>query len=76
MVLPDAEASIRKALAIGADDAIRINAQPVDALFVAKQIAEVAKQGNYDLIFTGRESIDYNGGLVGGLLGELLNILR
>ncbi len=72
--LIDTEPSIRKALAIGAADAIRINTEPKDALFVATQIAKVAKENSYDIILTGRESIDYNGGLVCGLLGELLNI--
>lgn len=70
----ESEPNIRKALAIGANDAIRVNAAPADALFVATQIAKVAKDGSYDLILTGRESIDYNGGLVCGLLGELLSI--
>lgn len=70
----DTEANIRKALAIGATDAIRINAEPTDAQFVAEQIAAVAKTGNYDLILTGRESIDYNSGLVGGLLAAMLQI--
>ena len=73
--LADAEPSIRKALAIGANDAIRVNTEPKDALFVATQIAKIAKENNYDLILTGRESIDYNGGLICGLLGELLNII-
>jgi electron transfer flavoprotein beta subunit len=72
--LADTEPNIRKALAIGANDAIRVNADPRDALFVATQIAKVAKENNYDIILTGRESIDYNGGLVCGLLGELLAI--
>ena len=72
--LADTEPNIRKALAIGANDAIRVNADPKDALFVATQIAKVAKENNYDIILTGRESIDYNGGLVCGLLGELLTI--
>jgi electron transfer flavoprotein beta subunit len=72
--LADTEPNIRKALAIGANDAIRVNADPKDALFVATQIAKVAKENNYDIILTGRESIDYNGGLVCGLLGELLHI--
>lgn len=72
--LADAEQSIRKALAIGATDAVRINAEPTDAYFVAEQIAAFAKPENFDLILTGRESIDYNGGLVGGLLAEMLNI--
>src|SRR3974390_577098 len=56
------EPNLRKALAIGADDAIRVNAEPSDAYFVACQIAEVAKKNNYDIILTGKESIDFNGG--------------
>jgi electron transfer flavoprotein beta subunit len=72
--LVDTEANIRKALAIGADDAIRVNADPNDAFFVAEQIAVLAKEGAYDLILTGRESIDYNSGLVAGLLAEMLNM--
>ncbi|WP_425391297.1 electron transfer flavoprotein subunit beta/FixA family protein [Ekhidna sp.] len=70
----ETEPTIRKALAIGADDAIRVNAFPEDALFVAKQIAAVAKDGEYDLILMGRESIDFNGGQVHGMVGELLGI--
>lgn len=72
--LADAEPSIRKALAIGANDAVRINAEPTDGYFVAEQIAAYAKNENYDLILTGRESIDYNGGQVAGLLGEMLGL--
>lgn len=68
------EPTIRKALAIGATDAIRVNALPRDAWFVAKQIAEVAKKNRYDLILTGRESIDYNGSQVAAMVGELLEI--
>ncbi|MCA6073364.1 electron transfer flavoprotein subunit beta/FixA family protein [Fulvivirga sedimenti] len=70
----ETEPTIRKALAIGADDAIRVNADPVDSLFVAKQIAEVARDKGYDLILMGRESIDFNGGMVHGMVGELLGI--
>lgn len=70
----ETEPTLRKALAIGADDAIRINAFPQDALFVAKQIAAVAKEGGYDLILMGRESIDFNGGQVHGMVGELLGM--
>ncbi|MEH0155534.1 electron transfer flavoprotein subunit beta/FixA family protein [Limibacter armeniacum] len=70
----DTEPTIRKALAIGADDAIRVDAEPVDAMFVAKQIVEVAKQENYDMILMGRESSDYNGGLVHGLVAEMLGM--
>lgn len=68
----DAEATLRKALAIGADEAIRVNVQPKDGLFVAKQLANVVKQGGYDLIIAGTESIDYNGGMVPGMLAGLL----
>jgi electron transfer flavoprotein beta subunit len=70
----DTEPTIRKALAIGADDAIRVNAFPGDAFFVANQIAAIAKNENYDMILMGRESIDYNGGLVHGIVGEILGI--
>ncbi len=72
--LADAEPTIRKALAIGADDAIRVNAAPADAYFVAKQIAEVAKNGAYDIIMCGRESIDYNSAQVPSMLAELLDL--
>lgn len=72
--LADADANIRKALAIGAHDAVRINAEPKDAFFVAAEIAAYAKDKGFDMILTGRESIDYNGGLVCGLLGEMLGI--
>ncbi len=66
--------TLRKALAIGADNAIRINSKPIDSYFVAYQIAEVIKQKKYDVIICGRESIDYNGGLVPGMIAELLNM--
>ncbi|SHE96859.1 electron transfer flavoprotein beta subunit [Flavobacterium fontis] len=69
---PDTEATLRKALAIGADDAIRVNAVPMDGFFVAQQLAEVAKNGGYDLIICGKESLDYNGGMVPGMMAGLL----
>lgn len=72
--LADTEPTIRKALAIGADDAIRVNAEPVDSFFVAAQIAEQARAGGYDLILMGRESIDYNSGVVHGIVGEMLGM--
>lgn len=72
--LAETEPAVRKALAIGATDAVRINAEPADAYYVAEQIAAYAKNENFDLILTGRESIDYNGGMVAGLLGEMLGI--
>ena len=67
------EPTIRKALAIGADDAIRINAKPGDAYFVAGQLAEAIKKDPYDIILCGIESSDYNGNAVGGMLAEFLN---
>lgn len=70
----DTEATIRKALAIGADDAIRVDAEPVDALFVARQIAEVAKARNFDFVMTGKESIDHTGNQVGEMVAEFLDI--
>ena len=68
------EATIRKALATGADEAVRVNAAPRDAWFVAHQIANYAKEKNFDMILTGRESIDYNGSQVAAFVGELLDI--
>lgn len=68
------EPTIRKALAIGADDAVRVNASPRDAYFVAYQIAQYAKDKNFDMILTGRESIDYNGSQVAAMIGEFLDI--
>ena len=70
----DADPVIRKALALGGDEAIRVNADSHDSFFVASQIASVAKEGNYDLIFTGKETIDYNGSSIGGMLAELLDL--
>lgn len=70
----ETEPTIRKALAIGADDAVRIDAEPADAWFVANEIANYAKDKSFDLILMGRESIDFNGGLVHGMVGELLQI--
>ena len=65
---------IRKALALGGDEAIRVNSNSHDDFYIASQIAEVAKQNNYDLIFTGKETIDYNGSSIGGMITELLNL--
>jgi electron transfer flavoprotein beta subunit len=70
----DADPIIRKALAIGGDEAIRVNATARDGFYVASQIAEVAKQGNYDIVFTGKETIDYNNSSIGGMLAELLDM--
>ncbi|HRQ19429.1 MAG TPA: electron transfer flavoprotein subunit beta/FixA family protein [Agriterribacter sp.] len=70
----DAEPVIRKALALGGDEAIRVNADSQDSFYIAAQIAEIAQQGSYDLVFTGKETIDYNGSSVGGMIAELLNL--
>ncbi|MDH3323697.1 MAG: electron transfer flavoprotein subunit beta/FixA family protein [Flavobacteriaceae bacterium] len=67
------EPTLRKALAIGADDAIRVNAAATDGFFVAKQLSEVIKNGAYDLILAGKESIDYNGGMVPGMTAAILD---
>jgi electron transfer flavoprotein beta subunit len=69
---PDTEPTLRKALAIGANEAVRINATPIDGYFVAQQLAEVVRTGGYDLIIAGKESLDYNGGMVPGMLAGLL----
>ncbi len=68
----ETEPTLRKALAIGADSAIRIDTLATDGFQVAKQLAKVAQDGNYDLIIAGRESIDYNGGMVPGMLAKLI----
>lgn len=70
----ETEPILRKAYAIGADDIIRIDTPPTDALMVATEIAKVAKEGAYDLIICGKESLDYNGGMVGGYLAALLDL--
>jgi len=68
------EPTIRKALALGADNAVRINANPKDAYYVAHQIAHFCKQNAFDILFFGRESIDYNGAQVCGMVAEILGI--
>ncbi len=69
----ETEPTLRKALAIGADAAIRVNTVASDGFSVAKQLANVVKEGGYDLVIAGRESIDYNGGMVPGMLAALTN---
>ena len=69
----DADPIIRKALALGGDEAIRVNADSHDSFYIAAQIAEMAKQGAYDLVFTGKETIDYNGSSIAGMVAELLD---
>lgn len=68
---PETEPTLRKALAIGADEAIRVNTPATDGFSVAKQLAQIVKDGGYDLVIAGRESIDYNGGMVPGMLAKL-----
>lgn len=71
----DAEPIIRKALALGGDEAIRVNTTNLqDGFYVASQIAEIAKNGAYDIILTGKETIDYNGSSIGGMVAEFLNL--
>jgi electron transfer flavoprotein beta subunit len=70
----DSEPIIRKALALGGDEATRVNADSHDSYFIASQIAAIAKEGNYDLVFTGKETIDYNGASIGGMVAELLDM--
>ena len=70
----DAEPIIRKALALGGDEAIRVNTDSHDSFTIASQIATIAKGGGYDLIFTGKETIDYNGSSIGGMVAELLDM--
>ncbi len=70
----DCDPVIRKALALGGDEAIRVNTDSTDSYSIAAQIAAVAKDGGYDLILTGKETIDYNGASVPGFISELLDI--
>ena len=69
---PETEPTLRKALAIGANEAIRVNAIPTDGFFVATQLAEVIKNGSYDIVIAGKESLDYNGGMVPGMIAGIL----
>ncbi len=65
---------IRKALAIGADDAVRIDTDPTSSMDTASQIANYAKDQNFDIIFTGKETIDYNGAEVAGMIAAMLDL--
>ena len=69
----ETESTLRKALAIGADTAIRVNTEAIEASQVAKEIVAVVKDGGYDLIIAGRESIDYNGGMVPGMIAAMID---
>ena len=68
------DAIIRKALAIGGDEAIRVNADDLDSFGIASNIASIAKEGAYELIFLGKETIDYNGSSIGGMVAEMLDL--
>jgi electron transfer flavoprotein beta subunit len=68
------DAIIRKALAIGADDAVRVNTDALDAFQVAEEIANYAKDKGFDLILTGKETINYNGSQVGAMIAEHLDL--
>jgi len=70
---PETEPTLRKALAIGADSAIRVNTEATDGFVVAKQLAKVVNDGGYDLVIAGRESIDYNGAMVPGMLAAIID---
>lgn len=72
--MADCDPIIRKALALGGDEAFRVNTDSSDSYYIAAQIAAVAASGNYDLIFTGKETIDYNGSSIGGMLAELTDM--
>ncbi len=67
------EPTLRKALAIGADDAIRVNVNPTDGFLVAKELAAIVKNGGYDVVLAGKESADYNGQMVPGMLASLVD---
>ncbi len=71
---PEAEPIIRKALALGGDEAIRVNSNSNDSYVIAQQIAAIAKQGAYDLIMTGKETIDYNSACIGSMLSAILDL--
>ena len=70
----DNDPIIRKALALGGDEAFRINTDKADSFYIASQIAAISKEGAYDLIFTGKETIDYNGSSIGGMVAEILDL--
>lgn len=65
---------IRKCLALGADICIRVNASPLNHMFVANQLKEVIKNENIDVLFTGKETIDYQGGIVGSIIAGFLDV--
>jgi electron transfer flavoprotein beta subunit len=70
----DCDPIIRKALALGGDEAIRVNTSNTDAYYIASQIANVANEGSYDIVMTGKETIDYNGSSIGPMISELMEL--
>lgn len=70
----DADPIIRKALALGGDEAIRVNTDSTDSFTIASNIANIAREGGYELVFTGKETIDYNGSSIGGMVAALLDM--
>jgi electron transfer flavoprotein beta subunit len=70
---PADDPTIRKALAIGATDAVRVDAEAKDPYFVAKQIATYAKANSFDIVLTGKETINYNGAQIGSMVAEMLD---
>lgn len=70
----DSEPILRKALALGGDESFRVNLESGDAFQVAAQIAQFAKAGGYNLVLTGKETIDYNGSSIGGMIAELMEV--
>ncbi len=71
--LADCDPIIRKAFALGGDEAFRINIDSTDSYFIAAQIADLANNNKFDLIFTGKESIDYNSAAIGGIIAQLID---
>ncbi len=72
--LENTDQILKKVLAIGADRGFRINQEPLDSFQVAKLLSNHISKNNYDLVVAGRESIDYNGGIVPGIIAEILDI--
>ena len=69
----DCDPIIRKAFALGGDEGFRINIDSTDSTFIAAQIADLANKNQYDIVFTGKESIDYNSSAIGGIIAELID---
>lgn len=70
----DNDSVIRKGLALGADDAIRVESEAADSLSIAREIAARAQAGSFDIVFFGKETIDYGGAEIGAMVAELLDV--